>query len=51
MLLSNIELDLKMKCIEKGATQTKIAEEIGISKSYICRIVNGGDKVINKMFI
>lgn len=51
MLLNNIELDLKTKCIEEETTQTKIAEEIGTSKSYISRIVNGGDKVMNNMFI
>lgn len=51
MLLSNIKLDLKTKCIEEETTQTKIAEEIGTSKSYISRIVNGGDKVMNNMFI
>ena len=38
MLLNNIELDVKTKCIEEGTTQTKIAEEIGTSKSYVSRI-------------
>lgn len=51
MLLNNIELDVKTKCIEEGTTQTKIAEEIGTSKSYVSRIVNGKDKIVNKMFI
>lgn len=51
MLLNNIELDLKTKCIEEETIQTKIAEEIVTSKSYISRIVNGGDKVMNNMFI
>ena len=51
MLLNNIELDIKTKCIEEGTTQTKIAEEIGTSKSYVSRIVNGKDKIVNKMFI
>ena len=51
MLLNNIELDIKMKCMEEQTTQTKIAEEIGTSKSYFSRIVNGKDKSVNKMFI
>ncbi len=51
MLLNNIELDIKTKCMEKQTTQTKIAEEIGTSKSYFSRIVNGKDKIVNKMFI
>ncbi|EHO54039.1 toxin-antitoxin system, antitoxin component, Xre domain protein [Lachnospiraceae bacterium oral taxon 082 str. F0431] len=44
MLLNNIELDIKTKCIEENMTQTKVAETIGTSKSYFSRIVNGQDK-------
>ena len=28
MLKNNIEMDIKMRCIEKSTTQTKIAENI-----------------------
>lgn len=51
MLKNNIELDAKVKCIEENTTQAKIAEEVGTSASYVSRVVNGGDKVVNKMFI
>lgn len=51
MLLNNIELDIKTKCIEEKMTQTKVAEEIGTSKSYFSRIVKGQDKIVNSMFI
>jgi hypothetical protein len=51
MLLNNIELDIKTKCIEEKKTQTKVAEEIGTSKSYFSRIVNGQDKIVNSMFV
>ena len=51
MLINNIELDVKTKCIEESTTQAKAADTIGTSKSYVSRIVNGGDKVVNKMFI
>jgi hypothetical protein len=51
MLLNNIELDIKTKCIEENMTQTKVAETIGTSKSYFSRIVNGQDKIVNNMFI
>ncbi len=51
MLINNIELDVKTKCIEESTTQAKVADTIGTSKSYVSRIVNGGDKVVNKMFI
>lgn len=51
MLKNNIELDVKTKCIEEGITQSEVAREIGTSKSYVSRIVNGGDKIVNKMFV
>ena len=51
MLLNNIELDIKTKCIEENMTQKKVAETIGTSKSYFSRIVNGQDKIVNNMFI
>lgn len=51
MLRNNIELDVKVRCIEENKPQSKIAEEIGTSAPYVSRIVNGGDKVLNKTFI
>ena len=35
MLLNNIELDVKTKCIEESITQAKIAEELGTTPGYI----------------
>ena len=51
MLKNNIELDVKVKCIESNTTQAKVAEIVGTTPSYVSRIVNGGDKVVNKTFI
>ena len=42
MLKNNIELDVKVKCIEGGTTQAKVAEIVGTTPSYVSRIVNGG---------
>lgn len=39
MVRNNIELDVKVKCIENGTTQTQIAEEIDSSKSYVNRVI------------
>lgn len=39
MVLNNIEVDVKVKCIENGTTQAKVAEEIETSKSYVNRII------------
>ena len=35
MLQNNVERDLKAKFIEEGVTQTKIAEDIGVSLPYV----------------
>ena len=51
MLLNNIELDVKTKCIEESKTQAGIAEELGTSQAYISRIVNSKEKIINNTFI
>ena len=51
MVKNNIELDVKVKCIEGNTTQAKVAEIVGTTPSYVSRIVNGGDKVVNKTFV
>ena len=40
-----------MKCIEGNTTQAKVAEEVGTSASYVRRVINDGDKVMNKAFV
>jgi hypothetical protein len=39
MVRNNIEVDVKVKCIENGTTQAKVAEEIETTKSYVNRII------------
>jgi transcriptional regulator with XRE-family HTH domain len=51
MLLNNIELDVKTKCIEESKTQAKIAEELGTTPGYISRIVNSREQIVNKTFL
>ena len=51
MLLNNIELDVKTKCIEESVTQAKIAETLGTTPGYINRIVNGREQIVNKTFL
>ena len=51
MLKNNIVVDVKVKCIEKNKPQSKIAEEIGTSAPYVSRVINSGDKVLNKTFV
>lgn len=51
MVKNNIEVDVKVKCIEQGTSQTQIAEEIGTTKSYVSRIIKKPDGVVNKTFV
>lgn len=51
MIKNNIELDVKVKCIENGTTHAKIAEDINTTKSYVNRIIKKQDGVVNKTFV
>lgn len=51
MIKNNIEVDVKVKCIENGTTQTQIAEDIGTTKSYVNRIIKRPEGVVNPTFI
>lgn len=51
MLKNNIEIDVKVKCIEAGKTQIQLAEDIGTSAPYVSRIINSQDKIINRTFL
>lgn len=51
MLQNNVERDLKAKFIEEGVTQTKTAEDIGVSLPYVNRITKGREEIMNKTFV
>ena len=51
MLKNNIEIDVKVKCIEENKTQARIADEIGTSPQYVSRLIKVNDKIVNQMFI
>ena len=51
MLQNNIEMDLKMRMIEDSTTQTELAEELGVSLSYVNRITKGREQIVNKTFV
>ena len=51
MLKNNIELDVKTKCIEEQVTQVQVAEKIGITKSYVNKIVRNKEQIVNKTFL
>lgn len=51
MLKNNVEVDVKVKCIEDGVTQAKLAEEIGTSAPYVSRLIRNNEKIVNKTFL
>lgn len=51
MIKNNIEVDVKIKCIEAGMTQAQLGEEIGTTGQYVNRIIKKPDGVVNKTFI
>ena len=51
MIKNNIEIDVKVKCIEAETTQAKLAAAIGTTPPYINRLVRKGEVVVNKIFV
>jgi predicted XRE-type DNA-binding protein len=51
MLKNNIEVDVKVKCIENGITQAQLAEKIKTTSPYVNRIIKKQDGVVNKTFV
>jgi plasmid maintenance system antidote protein VapI len=50
MLKNNIEIDVKVKCIEQDVTQAKLAEEIGTTPQYVNRLIKKNE-VVNNTFV
>lgn len=51
MLRNNIEVDVKVKCIEAETTQAKLAEDVGTTLSYVNRLIKKSENIVNKTFI
>ena len=51
MVKNNIEVDVKVKCIEKETTQAQLAETIGTTGQYVNRIIKKQEGVVNKTFV
>lgn len=51
MVKNNIEVDVKVKCIENGTTQAQIAEDIQTTKSYVNRMIKKPNGVVNNTFV
>lgn len=51
MLKNNIEVDVKVKCIEAQTTQAQLAKGIGTTPSYVNRLIKKSDNIVNRTFI
>ena len=51
MLKNNIEIDVKVKCVEEQTTQAELAEKVGPSPSYVNRLIKSPEKIVNKTFV
>ncbi len=51
MIKNNLEIDVKVKCLEEGVTQAKLAQMVGTSAPYVSRLINKKEGIINKVFV
>ena len=52
MVLNNIEIDAKVKCLEAGVTQEQLGAKVGTTGQYINRVIKKKkDGLVNKTFV
>ena len=51
IIKNNIEVDVKVKCIEAGKTQAQLGEAVGTTGQYVNRIIKKQDGLVNKTFV
>lgn len=51
MIKNNLEIDVKVKCLEEGVTQAQLARMVGTSALYVSRPINKKEGIINKVFV
>lgn len=51
MVKNNIELDVKVKCLESNMSQLNLAEKIGTTGQYVSRIIKRKNGLVNKTFV
>lgn len=51
MVKNNIELDVKVKCLEANMTQQQVGDAIGTTGQYVNRIIKKKDGIVNKTFV
>lgn len=51
MIRNNLEVDIKVKCVEAGMVQRTLAEKVGITPQYANHIIKKKDGLVNKTFV
>ena len=51
MVKNNIELDVKVKCLEVGLTQEQVATKGGTTRQYVNRVINNKDGFVNNTLV
>lgn len=51
MVLNNIEIETKVKCLEAGITQEQLGVKVGTTGQYINRVIKKKDGLVNKTFV
>ena len=51
MVRNNIELDVKVKCVETHTTQQTLAERIGTTGQYVNRVIKKKNSPVTKSFV
>lgn len=51
MVKNNLEIDVKVKCLEAGMTQMQLGEKINSTGQYVNRIIKKKDGIVNKTFV
>lgn len=51
MVKNNIELDVKVKCLEAGLTQEQVATKVGTTGQYVNRVIKKKEGFVNKTLV
>ena len=51
MVKNNIEIDVKVKCVEEQMTQAKLAEKVGTPASYVNKLIRRDEGIVNNTYV
>jgi len=51
MVNNNIEIDVKVKCVEEQITQALLAERVGTPASYVNKLIKKQEGIVNNTFV